>query len=146
MSLNWAAFTILMIAVGLFSQLQKQSEQITDYATIDSLSRNLLVFRSAAAEYAKSNAGFSGTPSDAALNLPVWFSKPLGVMTYISAGQSYTYFAGTAPPGLPADLVERTQSITVGVNRAGVLISPRTGQTDVLLPNIIPEGAVVAVN
>ncbi|MBB6288675.1 MULTISPECIES: type IV pilus biogenesis protein PilM [unclassified Pseudomonas] len=146
MSLNWAVLTILLIAVGLFNQQQKQSEQITDYATIDSLSRNLLVYRSAAAEYAKANAGYTGTPADEALNLPAWFSKPSGVMTYISAGQSYTYFAGTAPPGLPAALVERTQSITVGVNRAGVLISPRSGETDIILPNVIPEGAAVAVN
>ncbi|WLG57752.1 type IV pilus biogenesis protein PilM [Pseudomonas extremorientalis] len=146
MSIHWAVLAILLIAMGLINQQQKQSEQLTDYATIDSLSRNLLVYRSAAAEYAKANTGFTGTPTDEALNLPAWFSKPSGVTTYVSAGQSYTYFAGIAPSGLPAALVERTQSITVGVNRAGVLISPISGQTDVLLPKNIPEGAVVAVN
>lgn len=146
MSLNWAVFSMILITVGLFSQQQRQAEQLTDYGTLDSLSRSMLVYRSSAAMYAKANAGFSGTPPDAALNLPAWYSKPAGVMTYMSAGQSYTYFAGTAPPGLPSALVELTHSITVGVNRGGVLISPKSGPTGILLPQLIPEGATVAVN
>ncbi len=146
MAFNWIVLTILIIAVSLFSQHQKQAEQLTDYATIDALSRNLLVYRSAAAEYAKANPSFTGSPGDAALNLPGWFTKTSGVMTYLAAGRSYTYFVGSVPPGLPAALVERTQSMSVGVNRSGILVSPTSGSTGITLPPIIPEGAAVAVN
>ena len=146
MAFYWIVFTILTITVGLLSEYLEQSVQLSDFATLDSLSRNMLVYRSAAAEYAKGNTAFSGVPPDAALNLPAWFSKPTGVVTLITAGQSYTYFYGEAPAGLPAALAERTQSILIGVNRSGVLVSPSSGQTGVPLPSAIPEGAVVAVN
>lgn len=120
--------------------------RVTDYATVDSLSRNLLVYRSAAAVYAKANSTFTGFPSDTELNLPSWFSKPSGVATYLADGQSYTFFSGSAPAGLQAALVERTRSVAVGVNRSGILVSPTSGQTAIVLPPTIPEGAIVAVN
>ncbi|WP_080963133.1 type IV pilus biogenesis protein PilM [Pseudomonas fluorescens] len=146
MPFYWIASTVLLIAVGLFTQYHEQSVRVTDYATVDSLSRNLLVYRSAAAEYAKANSTFTGTPSDTELNLPAWFSKPSGVVAYLADGQSYTYFSGSAPAGLQAALVERTRSVAVGVNRSGVLVSPTSGQTAIILPPAIPEGAIVAVN
>lgn len=146
MAFYWIVFSILLIAAGIINQHQEDSIRVSDYATLDSISRNFLIYRSAAANYATSNPSFTGTPSDAALNLPSWYSKPSGVMAYLAAGKSYTYFTAHSISGMPALLVERTQSLAVGVNRSGVLYSPRAGQTGTVLPAQIPEGAVVAVN
>lgn len=146
MGFHWIIITILVIALGVFEQSEKQSELINDFATVDSLSRSLLIYRSAAAQYAQSNPGFTGVAVDSALNLPSWFSKPSGITAYLVAGQSYTYFSGVVPAGLAASLVDRTLSVVVGVNRSGELISPRSGQTGITLPSLIPDGAIVAVN
>lgn len=146
MTLQWAVLMIFIIATGLSLEQQHQSQLVSDYATLDSLSRNFLVYRSAAAGFAQSNPGFSGTPNDSNLSLPSWFTKPVGVGSYILTGTTYTYFDGVAPSGMPSTLTDLTQSIAVGVNRAGVLVSPKGGATGISIPSAVPEGAIVAVN
>lgn len=146
MTTYWAVLTVLMIALGISMDNQHQAQRISDYATLDSLSRNFLVYRSAAAVFAESNPGFSGMPNDSSLNLPAWFVKPVGVAAYIATGTTYTYFSGVAPPGMSSVLVDLTQSTVVGVKRSGTLISPVTGATGITIPPPIPEGAIVAVN
>nr|WP_245729635.1 type IV pilus biogenesis protein PilM [Pseudomonas benzenivorans] len=127
--------------------MQTHDRAITaaEHSTVDTLSQSLLVYRSAAAEFAKANPAFTGNPADAALSLPAWFKKPAGISTYITAGRSYTFYSG-GPPGLPAALSDATESELVGVKRSGVLVSPRSMSTAIALPASIPEGAVVALN
>ncbi|WP_016971659.1 type IV pilus biogenesis protein PilM [Pseudomonas tolaasii] len=146
MTLQWAVLMILIIATGISIEAQHQSQNVSDYATLDSIGRNFLIYRSAAAGFAQSNPGFSGTPNDSALNLPQWFVRPVGVSSYIAAGTTYTYFTGVAPAGMPSKLVDLTQSTVVGVKRSGVLISPVSGATGITIPPAVPEGAIVAVN
>lgn len=146
MTLNWAVLMILIIATGIAIENQQQAQHVSDYATLDSLSRNFLAYRSAAAGFAQSNPGFSGIPNDSALTLPQWFVRPVGVSSYIEAGTAYTYFNGAAPAGMPSTLVDLTQSTVVGVKRSGQLISPVSGATGISIPSAVPEGAIVAVN
>lgn len=146
MTLQWAVLMILIIATGILMETQQQAQTTSDFASVDSLGRNFLIYRSAAAGFAQSNPSFSGIPDDAALNLPTWFVKPLGIETYINAGTTYTFYNGTAPAGMPSTLVDLTQSTTVGVNRAGVLVSPKAGVTGIPIPSVVPDGAVTAVN
>lgn len=146
MTMQWAVLMILIIVTGMSIDNQHQAQSVSDYVTVDSLTRNFLVYRSAAAGFAQSHPGFSGTPDGAALSLPAWFVKPVGVESYIAAGTTYTYFSGVAPPGMPSLLVDLTQSSVVGVKRSGTLFSPATGATGIALPSAIPEGAIVAVN
>lgn len=146
MTMHWAVIMILLMATGLFIDAQQQAQQASEQATLDSLSRNVLVYRAAVAEFAKSNPGFNGEPDDASFGLPPWFVKPDGVASYLETGTAYTYVHGASPPGLPSALVGLTQSIAIGVNRAGILISPSTGSTGINIPAAVPEGAVVAVN
>lgn len=145
MYFHWIVLTLLIVAGGVLSQTLHQDDINSEHATLDALSRGMLVYRSAAAEYARMNPGFSGTPSDTALSLPAWYNKPVGVTAYVAGGSSYTYYAQVAP-GLPAALVTRTESTVVGINRAGVLVSPTSGNTGIALPGAIPDGAVVAFN
>lgn len=146
MVFNWIILTILIIAGGFLSQAQHQDEVSADAATVDTLSRSMLVYRSAAAEYARNNPAFAGVPADSALSLPNWYSKPAGVTSYLSGGSAYTYYTGATPAGLPAALVDRTQATTVGVKRSGTLFSPTAGNTGITIPAAVPDGAVVAVN
>lgn len=138
--------TILIVVGGLISQVQHRDDYTSDLANIDVLSRSILIYRSAAAAYARANPGFSGVPADSVLVLPSWYAKSAGVTSYILGGIAYTYYSGAAPAGLPAALVERTQSTTVGVKRSGTLYSPTAGNTGISIPAAVPEGAVVAVN
>ncbi|MFC6299104.1 type IV pilus biogenesis protein PilM [Pseudomonas sp. CCM 7893] len=146
MTLQWAVLMILIIATGMYAEEQHQTQLASDYATLDSLTRNMWVYRSAAMQYARSNPSFSGTPDDRLLNLPEWFTKSVGVSSYLAAGKAYTYFNGVAPSGLPSSLVDLTKSTSIGVKRSGVLISPMIGITNVVIPPAIPEGATVIVN
>lgn len=145
MYIYWIAMTLLIVAGGIFTQVQHTDEAVTEQATIDALSRSMLIYRSAAAEYARSKPGFTGAPTDSSLNLPSWYTKQSGIATYIVSGVSYTYIAGTVPAGLPAALTERTESATVGVKRSGQLFSPKVGNMAIAVPAPVPEGAVVAV-
>ena len=139
------AMALLIVAGGIFSQVQHNAETVSEQATIDALTRSMLIYRSAAAEYARANPTFIGAPSEASLNLPRWYNKQSGIATYVVGGVSYTYIAGTVPAGLPSALTERTESATVGVKRSGQLFSPKGGNMAIAVPTPVPEGAVVAV-
>lgn len=142
----WAVFIILIAAGGMYSQTQSSERYISDQADLDSLSRNILVYRSAVAVFAQENPAFSGMPSDEALKLPSWFNKPPGVTGLIADGTAYTFYSGAMTPGLPSALQDRTESVVIGIKRSGALESPRAGHTTILLPPQIPDGAVVAIN
>lgn len=145
MYIYWIAMTLLIVAGGIFSQMQHNDETVSEQATIDALSRSMLVYRSAAAEYARANPGFTGAPSEVSMNLPNWYSKLDGISTYVAGGVSYTYITGGVPAGLPSALTDRTESVTVGVKRFGQLFSPKGGNMGIAVPEQVPEGSVVAV-
>lgn len=145
MYIYWIALTLLLIAGGISSQFQHQIENSAEAATVDVISRSLLVYRSAAAEFARANPNFFGTPPESALNLPTWYIKQSNITTYLVGGVSYTFVTGTIPPGLPAALADLTESGTVGVNRSGLLYSPTNGNMAIPIPVQVPNGAAVAV-
>lgn len=143
MNFQWIVITFLVIASGVLVNVLHDDAITSEQASLDALSRGMLVYRSVAAEYAHNNPGFTGVPST--LSLPAWYNRPAGVSAYIENGQAFTYYSDMAP-GLPAALSSLTESIAVGVNRAGILISPNGGTTGIAVPGTVPNGAVVAVN
>ena len=145
MPILWVFLVILLFSGGLMMRSHNQAESAAVHSTIDTLAQSLLLYRSAAAEFARANPAFTGIPADVALSLPTWFKKPTGISAYIAGGQSYTFYP-SGPAGLPAALADTTESEQVGVKRSGTLISPRTENTGILLPAPIPEGAVVVLN
>lgn len=145
MPILWIFLVTLLFSGGLMMRSYNQAESAAEHSTIDTLAQSLLLYRSAAAEFAKANPAFTGTPADVALSLPTWFKKPAGISAYIAGGQSYTFYP-SGPAGLPAALADTTESELVGVKRSGVLVSPRSTSTAIALPASIPEGSVVALN
>ncbi|AZL70093.1 MULTISPECIES: type IV pilus biogenesis protein PilM [Pseudomonas] len=145
MYIYWLVLVMLLGASALFSQAQYNEQSVSEQATLDAISRSMLVYRSAAAEYAWANPGFVGVPPETALSLPDWYSKQSGITAYVASGVSYTYITGPIPAGLPAALTARTESTTVGVKRSGHLYSPKGGDMAIPIPAPVPEGAVIAV-
>jgi hypothetical protein len=145
MPILWLALVVLVFSGGLTMQSHGRAQAAAEFSTVDTLSRSLLVYRSAAAEFARMHPAFVGTPTDAVLNLPGWFRKPVGISSVVTAGRSYTYYPD-GPGGLLDALMTATESDQVGVKRSGVLISPRSAGPGIALPAAIPEGAIVALN
>lgn len=145
MFIYWIALTLLIVAGGIFSQVHQNDVAMAEQVTLDAISRSMLVYRSAAAEYARANPAFVGAPPEGALNLPNWYTKQSGITAYVVGGISYTYVTGSVPAGLPDALTERTESTTVGVKRSGQLYSSKGGIMTIPVPAPVPEGAVVAV-
>ena len=145
MPILWLVLVVLVFSGGLMMQTHDRAITAAEYSTVDTLSQSLLVYRSATAEFAKANPAFAGNPADAALNLPGWFRKPTGISSYVSGGQSYTYYPD-GPGGMLDALVSATESDQVGMKRSGILVSPRSASTGIALPAVIPEGAIVALN
>lgn len=145
MYIYWIVMTLLIVAGGFSTQLQYANETVADKTTVDTLGRSMLIYRSAASEYAHAHPGFVGVPASSSLALPNWYIVRSEIATYITGGVSYTYIIGPFPPGLAAALAELTESATVGVKRAGRLYSPQGGTLAIPIPGPVPEGSVVAV-
>jgi hypothetical protein len=144
MPIMWMLVAIIIATSALFSIEQtRQNREIRD-AEILALSGSMLVYRNIVAKFSEANPAFVGSASDSALNLPAWYVRPLGLNNYIVAGKSYIFFTD-AVPGLAGSLARDTESINVGTNIGGVLISPNTGNTGILLPAQIPVSAVAMI-
>ncbi|WP_409457111.1 type IV pilus biogenesis protein PilM [Pseudomonas oryzihabitans] len=125
------------------SKQQQSSDNRRQAVDVSALAHNLLIYRSALAEYAYNNPGFSGAPADSALALPTWWVHAAGVSDYLQAGSSYAHYV--APPnGVVKTLAELTESTAVGYATNGQLVSPSSGATGITLPAAVPAGAAVA--
>lgn len=108
-----------------------------------SFGSNLLVYRDAVLQYARTNPGFSGPVPDNALNLPTWYRKADSLLSFASGGRGYVYILNP-PSGLLAELVGRAStSAFVGVARGGQIRHPTRGDTAIPVPPAIPEGSLV---
>lgn len=119
---------------------EQHSNSAAEHSTIDTVSQSLLIYRTAVGEYRKSHPGFTGTASS--LALPSWFRQPAGFGNIITASNAFVYYSQELP-GLSAALYQETESLAVGINRGGRLVSPSRGDVGIALPAGIPEGAVV---
>lgn len=111
---------------------------------IDATSGSMLLYRNAVSAYTASNPHAVGTVQDSLLGLPSWYRKAPGLGNYVSAGTSYVFFTGDMP-GLISSIHETTESIAIGVNESGVLVSPSGGAPAIPLPPQVPQRAVVIV-
>ena len=144
MPVIWVLCAILISTAAVFSFEQTSQNRAVRDAEILALSGSMLVYRNVVATFSTYNPTFVGSASDSALNLPVWYVRPLHLSNYIVAGKSYIFFT-EAVPGLAGSLARDTESINVGTNIGGVLISPNTGNTGILLPAQIPVSAVAMI-
>lgn len=102
---------------------------------------NMLVYRNAIATYVDANPTYTGTVADASLPLPSWFRKMHGIENYVSGGIGYIYSVDR--PELAYLIAKKTESVTVGIKKNGVLVHPSEGSTGIALPSSIPNDSVV---
>lgn len=102
---------------------------------------NMLIYRNAVATYVDANPTYTGTVPDNSLALPSWFRKMHGVENYVSGGTGYIF--SNDRPELAFLIAKKTESITVGIKKNGVLVHPSEGSTGIALPSSIPNDSVV---
>ena len=139
----WCLLILMTLSAFLVSQNKESADSSYSASQLDVIASNMLIYSSALSTYAKANPGLSTAVSDLSLTLPAWFVRIVGVGNYISAGKAYVYYSGK--PELLTILADKTESVTVGKNQSGVLVSPRWGTTSIAIPAAIPNGAVVYV-
>lgn len=144
MPLLWVLIVITLSISFLFNSEQATQDKISSVTEITGISISMLVYRNAVAEYASSNPAFSGVVSDTLLSLPSWYVKPPSLSNYIAGGKSYSFYSESLP-GLAGELARQTESINVGINQNGVLLSPNIANSGIVLPAQIPLGSVVLI-
>jgi hypothetical protein len=137
------ALTLMILVALLMSENNNSAEQAYKTAQLDAIAANMLVYSSAAATYAKANPGVNMMVADTSLALPSWYVNIAGVNNYISGGRAYVFHG--AKPGLLDALVEKTQSVSIGINQSGILVSPKWGVTNIPIPAGVPDGSFVYV-
>lgn len=145
MIFHFILIAVLVSVLSVMSQLYSDDLRSSDLASLDAASRNMLVYRSHVAAFAAEHPEFSGHPQDSQLGLPSWYLKPQGLSSAILDGVAYTY-SQSLPAGSVGHLVSITQSIAVGINQNGILISPTRGTTEMPVAESVPDGAVVIIN
>jgi hypothetical protein len=137
----WIALVFLIMASFFMSENQNRANVSLKNAEYDAITSNMVIYGSAVAVYMESHAGAAGVIPDASLTLPSWYVHMYGINNYVTAGKAYVYYTGK--PDIVAFFANKTESTTVGTKRGGVLVNPNWGQTSIVLPATIPDGAVV---
>lgn len=136
---------LVLMTVGAFLISENRNEADNSFKTseLDAIASSMLIYSNAVGNYAKANPGVAASVPDASLALPNWYVRVVGVNNYISAGTAYVYYTGK--PDLVDVLAEKTESVSVGTNQSGTLVSPKWGVTPIIIPGGVPSGAVVYV-
>ncbi|MHC5209034.1 type IV pilus biogenesis protein PilM [Pseudomonas chlororaphis] len=141
MPLIWVLLVALTFGSYMLSENSNNSEQSSIASENEAIAGNMQVYKSAVIRYVELTPSASGTISDSALVLPSWYSRFQGVSNYVAFGKVYVYYVGREE--LASFIAGKTESMTVGINRGGILMSPRSGNTGIALPVVIPESSVV---
>ncbi|MBA6068121.1 type IV pilus biogenesis protein PilM [Pseudomonas mosselii] len=142
MPLLYVMFAMLALVVGVGSSIRSMEE--SDYVSSDLAARAsaMIVYRGAVVEYVNNNHGFYGSVPNSVLSIPAWYTPRAEIKNFVQGGVSYVYHE-LAPNGLVGVLANEVESVGVGTNVNGVLISPRAGDTGIILPAAIPRNATV---
>ncbi|NWC90509.1 type IV pilus biogenesis protein PilM [Pseudomonas reactans] len=141
MPLIWLLLVALLSLEYMLSENSANSEQASIIAENEVVSESMQIYKNAIVRYVEAAPSASGAIPNSSLSLPSWYSHVKGVSNYVTTGKVYVYYAGRGD--LASVIVGKTESMTVGVNRGGMLINPRTGSTGIVLPTVIPESSVV---
>jgi hypothetical protein len=139
-----AILLVMFFYAAIFSADQTDQNKLMKDAEVVAVSESLMIYRNSVAAFAGRNPGAVGVMDNSVLNLPSWYVIPPGASNYLAMGTSYVYYT-QALPGLVGELADKTESINVGTNQGGYLVSPNVGYTAIPLPAQIPQAAVVII-
>lgn len=137
----WVLLVALLVSDYMLSENVNNSEKDSIASENQAISGNMQVYKNAVVRFVELTPAASGAIPDSKLTLPGWYSRIQGVSNYVVGGKVYVYYSGRAE--LASVIANRTESLTVGVNRGGVLMHPQAGNTGIALPAVIPESSVV---
>lgn len=141
MPLIWVLLVALLLGDYMLTENSKNSEKDSISSENESIAGNMQVYKNAIVKYVELTPAAAGAIPDSALTLPTWYTRFQGVSNYVVAGKVYVYYVGRAE--LASIIVTKTESITAGINKGGILMHPREGNTGIALPAVIPESSVV---
>lgn len=141
MPLIWVLLIALLLGDYMLTENSNNSERSSIVAENEAISGSMQVYKNAIVRYLELTPSASGTIPDSSLSLPTWYYRIQGVSNYVAFGKVYVYYQGRAE--LASVIEVNTESLTVGINRGGILINPRSGNTGIVLPAVIPESSVV---
>lgn len=142
MPLLWVMIAILLSVASLSSSEKTTQSGDVLVSETKAISGSILLYRNYIARYVELNPTFVGEIPEDFLSLPVWYVKPYGLSNYVMIGVIYVFYEQPLP-GLVGELTRRTESINVGANRNGYLVSPSNPNSGLALPAQIPNGSVV---
>lgn len=134
---------IMSLGALVFGVVTTTEDTTIRNGDLDAIATNVLIYRNAVSRYAQNNPLANGSIADSVLALPAWYRKNGALGNYVSSGRSYVFYTGLDVPGLAGVLQEKTESVAVGVNAAGVFRSTGAGNTGIALPAQVPVDSVV---
>ncbi len=142
--------SLITAILALLSTLWLQNESATirnaESTETAAIVGNMMVYRNAVSQYAHNHPDVVDAVPDSLLELPTWYQRISGVHNYLDNGTGYVYFSSTRPE-LAYQLIKASHnSINIGINKGGVLVSPLSETNysiPITLPSAIPVGSVV---
>lgn len=141
---------ILMVAAFLTTSYTVMTERTATerISTLraDVAASNFLSYREALVRYLNTNAGATGTISDASLTWQTGYIRDARWTNVIAGGVLYTYSVAAPPPGMTNAVYQKTgNNVMVGIKQSNGDLAGLVGTLPANLPATIPVGAIVYI-
>lgn len=144
----WIIAVMAMAAAAFASFMadHQGSQRSLTTASAAELAQSMAVARAAGVDWAQRHPHRQGEFELSEIASPAWFRPHARLRVAIRGRTVAVYLVGERPPGLLAELLNLSGgSILVGIARrtTGTLHSPTAGDTQIDLPDSVPDGALV---
>lgn len=133
-------FAIVLVLLPLESSHKLENEMVKNEVSAGLFS----LYRERAINYANTNPGISGEINESLFNDPQMWNSSSNFKNRVEGNILYIYSA-TNPVLTDMVIKASDSSYHIGLNKDGKLISPLYGDTNIVLPQWIPEDDLVSV-
>lgn len=142
MPLLYVMVAMLILIGSVTSSIRDSEESIFVNSELVARSRSMIIYRGVVVNFVSNNPDFSGVVLNNVISLPDWYMPRAEIKGFVQAGVTYV-FHEQPPSGLVGVLANEVESVGVGTNVNGYLVSPKEGNTGIILPAAIPVNATV---
>lgn len=146
--MHYAVLAGLLLLFGFLSVSNFERTMAENHSShVQFVAGHMRAYGAYVAAYAQANPSANGGVSDAAIALPTWLARPVGMTAYVRSGQAFIYY-------MPASVAQANEiarscggSLKCGVTRSRSLFLPGSSAAVLTgLPTPIPaNGALVLV-